>query len=51
LAVDGEKALAASNNKFKLRFEAMEALAGADNFSQLGAESMESLWRQVKLKE
>jgi ATP diphosphatase len=51
LAVDGEKALAASNNKFKRRFEAMEALAGADNFSQLDPEAMESLWHQVKLEE
>jgi len=51
LAVDGEKALAASNNKFKRRFEAMEVLAGADNLSQLSPEAMESLWRQVKLEE
>ena len=51
LMVDPEKALAKSNNKFKRRFEAMEALARVDDFSQLTVEQMEILWSQVKLAE
>lgn len=51
LMVDPEKALAKSNNKFKRRFEAMEALARVDDFSLLTVAQMEMLWSQVKLAE
>lgn len=51
LSTDPEKALARSNRKFKRRFEAMEAAAGANKFSQLSLDEMESLWVQVKLSE
>lgn len=51
LMVDPEQSLAKSNNKFKRRFEAMEALASVDDFSQLTIEQMENLWSQVKLAE
>ncbi|MGB2287518.1 MAG: nucleoside triphosphate pyrophosphohydrolase [Porticoccaceae bacterium] len=51
LQVDPEKALARSNDKFKRRFDAMEALASVDDFSQLTVEEMETLWSKVKLAE
>lgn len=51
LQVDPEKALVRSNDKFKRRFDAMEALASVDDFSQLTVEEMETLWSQVKLAE
>lgn len=51
LQVDPEKALARSNDKFKRRFDAMEALASVDDFSQLTVEEMERLWSKVKLAE
>jgi ATP diphosphatase len=51
LQVDPEKALAGSNDKFKRRFDAMEALASVDDFSQLTVEEMETLWSKVKLAE
>lgn len=51
LQVDPEKALARSNDKFKRRFDAMEALASVDGFSQLTVEEMERLWSKVKLAE
>lgn len=51
LQVDPEKALARSNDKFKRRFDAMEAMASVDDFSQLTVEEMETLWSKVKLAE
>jgi len=45
--IDAEEALRAGNAKFERRFQAMEAIAGAE-FPQLTLDQQDALWRQVK---
>lgn len=46
--ISAEDALRSANAKFERRFQAMEALAGADTFPTLTLEQQEELWQEVK---
>lgn len=46
--ISAEDALLSANAKFERRFQAMEALAGADTFPTLTLEQQEELWQEVK---
>lgn len=48
LSVDPEKAMRLSSNKFKRRFEAMEALSADKKIDLMSSDELESLWSQVK---
>jgi len=48
LAIDPEKSLARASDKFKRRFQAMEAVVGIDNFGDLSLEQMEQQWVNAK---
>ena len=53
LAVDPESALRAAAQKFRARFEAVEALARARDIelASVGLDQLDALWEQVKLDE
>ena len=44
----GQHALARASDKFKRRFQAMEAAVGVDRFADLSLEEMEQQWINVK---
>ena len=48
LSMDPETALARASDKFKRRFQAMEAAVGVDRFADLSLEEMEQQWINVK---
>ncbi|MDG1163764.1 MAG: nucleoside triphosphate pyrophosphohydrolase [Porticoccaceae bacterium] len=48
LAIDPEKALALASDKFKRRFQAMEAAVGQGRFADLSLDEMELQWIQAK---
>ena len=48
LSINPETALARASDKFKRRFQAMEAAVGVDRFADLSLEEMEQQWINVK---
>ena len=51
LSIDPERALAKTNNKFKRRFESMDAELDLKNNPYLDTESLEEAWNNVKKSE
>ena len=51
LAINPEKSLARASDKFKRRFQAMEAAVGIDRFADLSLEEMEQQWKSAKCLE
>jgi ATP diphosphatase len=48
LAIDPEKSLARASDKFKRRFQTMEATVGIESFANLSLEQMEQQWINAK---
>lgn len=46
--ISAEEALRSANAKFAARFQAMEALAGIEEFPKLSLDQQEELWQKVK---
>jgi ATP diphosphatase len=51
LSIDPERALAKTNNKFKRRFESMDAELDLKNNQSLDTDSLEQAWNNAKKAE
>lgn len=51
LAINPEQSLVRASDKFKRRFETMEAAVGVESFADLSLEEMEQQWKNAKRRE